>query len=359
MCGIVGYIGDNNIKKILLDGLSELEYRGYDSAGIAVSTQNGIESYKAVGKLKNLVEKTEHFKTEQKGIGIGHTRWATHGKPTELNAHPHSGTNAHVVHNGIIENYQEIKKEFEDKFVSQTDTEVIVHLFDKFYEQSKDSFKAFERVIETVDGAYAILLITEVDEGKIFFAKKGSPLQIGTGKKEIFFASSDSPIIGLANEAIYLEDNSYGYTTADEIKIYEDKKKISFVKKPLPKSKLSAQKEGFGFFMEKEIYEQSTVLVDTILGRVTTEKVVFSEIRDGFFNDIEDITICACGTSYNAGLTASYLLGRLAKVKTTVEIASEFRYKDPVLRKSELFIVISQSGETADTLEALKMAKKS
>lgn len=358
MCGIVGYIGNSDIKKILLDGLAELEYRGYDSAGIAVSTENGINDFKAVGKLKNLVEKTKDFKTESFGTGIGHTRWATHGKPTELNAHPHSTTNAHVVHNGIIENYGELKKEFEGKFISQTDTEVIVHLFEKFYKESKDSFRAFEKVVETIDGAYAILLVTEMDEGKIFFAKKGSPLQIGTKGDEIFFASSDAPLIGLADEAIYLEDNTYGYTTKDEIKIYENKKETSFVKKPLSGSKFSAQKEGYKFFMEKEIYEQSTVLNDTILGRVEEEKVVFEELENGFFEGVEDITICACGTSYHAGLTASYLFGRLSKVKTAVEIASEFRYKDPVLRKNDLFIVISQSGETADTLEALKMAKK-
>ncbi len=358
MCGIVGYIGDKNIKKILLDGLAELEYRGYDSAGIAVSTDKGIQSFKAVGKLKNLVEKTNDFTTDSFGVGIGHTRWATHGKPTELNAHPHSSLNAHVVHNGIIENYKELKEELGGKFISQTDTEVIVRLFDKLYEETKNSFKAFEKVIETIDGAYAILLITELDEGKIFFAKKGSPLQIGTGDNEVYFASSDAPLIGLAKEAIYLEDNTYGYTTRNELKIFENRKEVGYAKKPLTNSKFAAQKEGFQFFMEKEIYEQSTVLAESLIGRVNGEKVMFDNIEDNFFDGIEDITICACGTSYHAGLTGSYLFGRLAKVKTTVEIASEFRYKDPVLRQSELFVVISQSGETADTLEALKMAKK-
>lgn len=357
MCGIVGYIGERDIKKVLLDGLKELEYRGYDSAGIAISQDKNIHQFKAVGKIKNLVEKTNIFESKKFGSGIGHTRWATHGKPTELNAHPHSSLNAHVVHNGIIENYSELKKEFSDKFISQTDTEVIVHIFDKYFEKTKDSFEAFKKTIEVLEGAYAILLITEADEGKIFFAKKGSPLQIGSSDEEVFFASSDAPLVGLAESAIYLEDNTYGYVTTKETKVYENGVETSPPSKPLPKSQLSAQKEGFTFFMEKEIYEQSSVLNDTIMGRVE-ENIVLEELTPEFLEGIAEITICACGTSYHAGLTASYLFNKLARLKVTVEIASEFRYKDPVLNNDELFIVISQSGETADTLEALKMAKR-
>ena len=361
MCGIVGYIGKDNIKEILLDGLRELEYRGYDSAGIAVLENGDISSFKAIGKLKNLYEKTKDFSTQNSGLGIGHTRWATHGKPTELNAHPHLGEFSYVVHNGIIENYQELKKMLIKEgynFLSQTDTEVIVHLFEKYYKELNDSFKAFEKTVETLDGAYAILLITKVENEKIFFAKNGSPMIVGNDEKgDIYFGSSDAALIGKAKEVIYLDDGDYGYVQKDKINIFNNKEKKSLNKKPLIGDKISAQKDGYRFFMEKEIYEQSEVLGDTIIGRVLDEEIKFDEIDDSLFDGITNIQFCACGTSYNSALAVSYLFERFAKIKTSVEIASEFRYKEPLLTKDTLFIVISQSGETADTLEALKMAK--
>ena len=360
MCGIVGYIGSKNSKDILLDGLAELEYRGYDSAGIAIIENNNIFHSKAVGKLQNLKEKTKNYKVEDFSIGIGHTRWATHGNPTELNAHPHLGEFSYVVHNGIIENYKEIKDVLISKgvkFLSQTDTEVIVHLYEKNYKELKDEFFAFKETLKSLKGAYAILLITKTDSQKIFFAKNGSPLIIGTNSNEIFFASSDAPLLGLASEVVYLEDNEYGFATKDEIKIYKDEKEIKIEKKPLVGDKISAQKGGFRFFMEKEIYEQSEVLSDCILGRALDETIEFEELDENFFKDINHIKICACGTSYHSALATSYLFERLSKIPTNVEIASEFRYKEPLLTKDTLFIVISQSGETADTLEALKMAK--
>ncbi len=363
MCGIVGYIGEENIKEVLVDGLRELEYRGYDSAGIAVLQDNDIHSFKAVGKLKNLEEKTKGFNPNSFGMGIGHTRWATHGKPTEINAHPHLGEFSYVVHNGIIENYQELKKMLQEegvRFLSQTDTEVIVHLFEKEYRETGDAFKAFEKTIETLEGAFAVLLITKVDPDRIYFAKHGSPMIVGTNeKKEIFFGSSDAALIGKANEVIYLDDGDYGYTSIEEgIKLFNGGEEKTLNKKALIGDKISAQKGGFRFFMEKEIYEQSDVLVDTMMGRALDREIQFEELDANFFDGIDLIQICACGTSYNAGLACSYLFERQAKIRTQVEIASEFRYKEPLLDPKSLFIVISQSGETADTLEALKMAKR-
>ena len=360
MCGIVGYVGSSEKKEILLDGLKELEYRGYDSAGIAVIEGNNLNSFKAVGKLENLVEKAKDFRADAFGVAIGHTRWATHGKPTELNAHPHLGKKSYVVHNGIIENYQELKKELIAEgvtFLSQTDTEVIVHLYEK-YSQSLEPFEAFKRAVARLEGAYAILLITQDAPDTILFAKHGSPMLIGFGEDGVYFASSDTAIIGKANEVYYLEDGEYGYAKGSDVAIFNKEGRVEFTKKPLSSDKVSAQKDGYRFFMEKEIYEQSTVIVDTMMGRVLDSEVVLDEIESGFFDGINAIKICACGTSYHSALAASYLFERIAKIRCDVEIASEFRYKEPLLSNDTLFITISQSGETADTLEALKMAKR-
>ena len=361
MCGIVGYIGAREKKEILLDGLKELEYRGYDSAGIAILSGDRFDYFKAVGKLENLREKTKEFESHAPGVGIGHTRWATHGKPTEINAHPHLGKESFVVHNGIIENYIELKKELESegiRFLSQTDTEVIVHLFEKYIDEGLEPFRAFEKMLNRIDGAYAILLITARDKDKIFFAKNGSPLLIAPNGNEIYFASSDTAIIGRAESAYYLEDGDYGWAKMGEIHLYNSGSKKEIDLKPLPSNRDSAKKEGYRFFMEKEIYEQSIVTADTMLGRVLDDRVEFEEISDSFFDGINEIKICACGTSYHSALTASYLFERLSKIRCTVEIASEFRYKEPLLQRDTLFISVSQSGETADTLEALKMVKR-
>lgn len=358
MCGIVGYIGKKDTTKILLDGLKELEYRGYDSAGIAVLKDNRIDVFKALGKLVNLEEKVNTFASNDYELGIGHTRWATHGKPTELNAHPHLGEYSYVVHNGIIENYKELKEELTakgHKFVSQTDTEVIVHLFENYYNKLNDANQSFKNTISRLEGAFSILLITKAEPKKIFFFKHGSPLIVAKGneKKEVLFASSDAPLIGLASSVVYLEDGVGGVASAESIEFFSDNYSWS----SLPTSKQFAQKDGYRFFMEKEIYEQSSVVSDCMIGRIKDNEILFDEIESSIIEGINEIKICACGTSYHAGLTASYLFERLSKVKCNVEIASEFRYKDPLLTKDTLFIVISQSGETADTLEALKMAK--
>jgi len=362
MCGIVGYLGKKDTKKILLDGLKELEYRGYDSAGIAVLEDGDFSSFKAVGKLVNLEEKTKDFITDKFAAGIGHTRWATHGKPTELNAHPHLGESSYVVHNGIIENYAELKKELVDDgvvFLSQTDTEVIVHQFEKNLKLTKTPFEAFEKTIKELEGAYAILLVTKGQKDTIFFAKNGSPMLIGVDEDdEKYFASSDTPLIGQATTVNYFEDGDYGYVNQSEIKIFD---KTSKAKKPIFKTlstnKLSAQKDGYRFFMEKEIYEQSDVIADTLLGRLNDDKIIFDELDESLFDGINEIKFCACGTSYHSALSATYLFERDAKIKTSIEVASEFRYRNPIMTKDTLFVVISQSGETADTLETLKMAK--
>jgi len=360
MCGIVGYIGPKEKKEILLDGLQELEYRGYDSAGIAIIEGEKLSNFKAIGKLANLREKTKSYQSEGFGISIGHTRWATHGKPTELNAHPHLGAYSYVVHNGIIENYQELKEELQKEgvnFLSQTDTETIVHLFEKFNNEMNDPFTAFQKTIEKLQGAYATLLISEAAPDTIFFAKNGSPMLIGFDGEEVYFASSDTPIIGKANEVYYLEDGEYGFVKEGKVTLFNEEGEKSFTKQALKADKISAQKDGYRFFMEKEIYEQSHVMTDTMMGRVLDDSIYFEELDKSFFDDIYAITICACGTSYHSALASSYLFQRLGKMRCDVEIASEFRYKEPFLTKKTLFITISQSGETADTLEALKMAK--
>lgn len=363
MCGIVGYLGVKNSKEILLDGLKELEYRGYDSAGIAILEDGKFESFKAVGKLINLEEKTKNFTTDGFSIGIGHTRWATHGKPTELNAHPHVGESSYVVHNGIIENYAQLKKELLSegaRFVSQTDTEVIVHLFERKLKSATSAFEAFKATIKELQGAYAILLVTKGESESIFFAKEGSPMLVGiNSENEKYFASSDTPLIGHCSEVSYFEDGDYGYVTKDKIVIYsrEDIEQTPTFQ-ALTENKLSAQKEGFRFFMEKEIYEQGHVISDTLLGRVSEDSVLFDELDSSLFDGITEIKLCACGTSYHSALTATYLFERYSKIKSSIEIASEFRYRSPIMTPDTLFVVISQSGETADTLETLKMAKK-
>lgn len=357
MCGIIGYIGNSEKKQILLDGLSELEYRGYDSAGIAVlGGKNGDELsiFRSAGKLKNLIEKCKDFESVGFGLGIGHTRWATHGKVSDTNAHPQSAEFSAVVHNGIIENYSEIRAELEQKghkFSSQTDTEVIVHLFEENLKSADSTLNAFKATIARLIGSYALLLITKREKDKIFYAKNGSPLLIGQSESnEIYFASSSSPLLGIVDEVCYLEDGEFGYM---DIANFSTLPRIQ----KLQGTKISAQKEGYRYFMEKEIYEQSAVLKDTLAGRISGNQISL-EISDEFLKNIDSITLCACGTSHNAALVAKYIFEREAKIKTSVAIASEFRYAEPVMNKNELFIVISQSGETADTLEALKLAKK-
>jgi len=361
MCGIVGYIGNKNAKEILLDGLSELEYRGYDSSGIAILSNDDFVIKKAVGKISNLKKKMQDVECSGFSAGIGHTRWATHGKPTDLNAHPHLGEFSFVVHNGIIENHTELQQELENKgyeFLTQTDTEVIAHLYEENYKIIKNELKAFEATIEALVGSFAILLVTKTSPDRIFFVKNATPMILSIQKDDIYFASSDSVLIGKAENAIYLEDMEYGSVSINHFDIFKDKKKVTPHKKQLSQDKLFAKKDGFRFFMEKEIYEQSSVICNTLSGRIVNNKVVFDELDKNIFDGIDTLVIVACGTSYHAALSAKYLFESIAKIDTDVEIASEFRYKNPILTKNKLFISISQSGETADTLECIKIVKK-
>lgn len=363
MCGIVGYIGDKEKKNVILSGLKELEYRGYDSAGMAVLQEQNLSYYKEIGKLGNLATKMSDLEFNGIGAAIGHTRWATHGKPTQINAHPHLGEYSCVIHNGIIENYKELKDELTQKgvnFISQTDTEVIVHLFEEYNKTAKTPFEAYEKTISRLRGAFATLLITKVAPDVVFFAKNAAPMIIAQNQDEIYFSSSDAPLIGYAKDAFYLDDGSYGYAKMGEIHVFDARnhKEISPNFTPLPKDKGYAQKNGFRFFMEKEIYEQSQVISECIMGRAHGSGEINLDIEDEFLNGLDEITICACGTSYHAGMVAGYLLERIAKIRTNIVVASEFRYKEPFLNPNSLFVVISQSGETADTLEALKIAKK-
>ena len=361
MCGIVGYIGERDACGVLLGGLRELEYRGYDSAGVALLESGRFSRFKAVGKLDNLVSRVGDYRTVGPVAGIGHTRWATHGKPTEANAHPHGLTHSQVVHNGIIENHLALRERVPGDFVSQTDTEVIVHLFEHFLEQqvpgADAALAAFRATLETIEGAFAILLVTETRPGEIFFARRGSPLQVSHVDSECYFASSDAPLVGLCEQAVYLEDWHWGVATASELRLFDaESRPVEPRYALLPATSSAAQKEGFRYFMEKEIYEQAAVVADILTGRVADARVTLDELPADWLTRFTSITLCACGTSYHAALTGAYILERLAKVPARVEIASEFRYRDPILDPTGLFVVISQSGETADTLEALKLA---
>ncbi|RDU71587.1 glutamine--fructose-6-phosphate transaminase (isomerizing) [Helicobacter aurati] len=384
MCGIMGYIGNQEKKDIILQGLRELEYRGYDSAGIAVLQDSKLQTFRALGKLENLESVLQGYEFNGYGVAIGHTRWATHGKPTELNAHPHKGEQSAVIHNGIIENYKELRQELENHsvvFSSQTDTEVIVHLFER-YARSLSPEEAFRATIQRLRGAYAILLISTLQPDRIFYARQHSPLLIGVKLRSttdrqrdissashiysnssqvicpelesLFFSSSDSALIGCIDNVMYLEDGELGSLSL------HDSLEQSMVNrlKPFCVQKAYAQKNGYRYFMEKEIYEQEGVLLETLMGRVSEGKIELEELDIEFFTCFTSIAICACGTSYHSALVGKYLLERKAAIRTTTHIASEFRYAKPVLEKDELFIVISQSGETADTLQALKLAKE-
>lgn len=417
MCGIIGYIGRSEKRALVLGALKELEYRGYDSAGLAVLKNGELDFFKAVGKLENLATKSKDFQSSGLGVAIGHTRWATHGKPTEINAHPHLGEYSCVIHNGIIENYKEIKTRLEAEgigFLSQTDTEVIVQLFE-FYARDFEPFLAFKKAVSELKGAFATLLITKKAPNTIFFAKNAAPLIIGRksvnflgncvnflekscenhknsvnfldknvknstrkdknvknsanlaknsrenspqNSQEIFFASSDTALLGHCDEVLYLDDLNYGFADENTLEIYSGDTLQSPVFSKLTGDKSFAQKDGYRFFMEKEIYEQSRVLGEVLMGRISGDEVSFDELAGVDLLAFDELNICACGTSYHAALVASYLFERLARLKCKVELASEFRYRDAVLGENALFIVISQSGETADTIEALKIAKK-
>lgn len=364
MCGIIGYIGNRDAVPILLDGLKRLEYRGYDSAGISTIDNNKLVVRRSVGKLKNLEENIKDNPLGGK-IGIGHTRWATHGKPSEENAHPHRVNGVVVVHNGIIENYLALKEELIKEgnvFTSNTDTEVIAHLIHKYFKG--DLEEAVKKALHRIVGAYAIGVICEQDPKKIVAARKHSPLVIGLGKDEFFIASDIPAILGHTREAFFLEDGEIAILTEEGVKISDlmGRPKSKEVKKVLW-NLVMAEKSGYKHFMLKEIYEQPRAIWDTFRGRISQETgdiILLDEIKmdKESMKEIKKIFIVACGTSYHAALAGKYIIEEICKMPVEVDIASEFRYRDPLIDKESLTVFISQSGETADTIAALEEAKK-
>lgn len=361
MCGIIGYIGKSEATGILIKGLKGLEYRGYDSGGIAVLHNDKLEVIKAKGEIKHLEAKLK--KNEPAGkIGIGHTRWATHGKANETNAHPHCSKHFAVVHNGIIENYKEIKESLilsGVAFESETDTEVIPKLLELNY--SGDVLDAIRKTVKLLDGSYALGIICTDDESTLYCTKKGSPLIIGAGEKENFIASDINPLLNYTKRAVYLEDGETAKITKNSITVFDSNyREIQKEVKKIELNKSAASKGDFEHFMLKEIYEEPEVVRETINSVTSNGDVVLKDIP--FTNEdlkaISRIYIVGCGSAYHVGLIAKYNFEKIAKIPTFAEYAGEFRYADPVIDENCLVIIMSQSGETADSLAALKQARE-
>ena len=368
MCGIVGYTGSQNALNLLVEGLKRLEYRGYDSAGIAVFPENGgpVESYKCKGKIAAL----ERIVSPLQNVyvtGIGHTRWATHGEPTEQNAHPHFSEDRTicVVHNGIIENHEQLRQVLRDEgvtFTSETDTEVLAHLIAKHYKPGEDLLHAVSRALQTVEGTYGLAVLAADRPGEIVGARNGSPLIVGVGDGEMFLASDVSAVVSHTEKVIYLEDGELVSLTEDGFRTFnlqnlEIDKKVEDIQYQISR----IDKDGFEHFMLKEIYEQPETVADCFRGRLLPEqgnvKLGGLAPLDEIHHSISRITITACGTSWHAALVGEYLIEELAGIPVEVEYASEYRYRNPATGPDTLVIVISQSGETADTLAALREAK--
>jgi glucosamine--fructose-6-phosphate aminotransferase (isomerizing) len=362
MCGIVGYIGNKEKKEILLDGLQELEYRGYDSAGIAIIENRQLKNFKAVGRLQNLRDKTKDYTSNGFGVSIGHTRWATHGKPSEENAHPHLSEDFAIVHNGIIENYLELKQSLIEqgyKFNSETDTEVIAHLIHSIHEDNL--LTTVQKALKKIKGSYALAVLFKKDTGRIIVARNDSPLVIGLGKNENFAASDMPAVLQYTRNFLFLEDGDVAELTKDNVIIYDNNGQIIQREiKYIDWNPVMAEKAGYKHFMQKEIYEQPRAIIDTIRGKYSLEegKVYFEELDKVDLKNINKIHIIACGTSWHAGLIGKFYIEKFAKIPVEVAIASEYRYGNPIIDENTLFIAISQSGETADTLAALRIAKK-
>lgn len=364
MCGIIGYIGKKDAISVVLDGLKRLEYRGYDSAGIAYLTDAGIEIRRCKGKVRDLFSLFVNDRPASH-IAIGHTRWATHGKPSEENAHPHRSGGVAIVHNGIIENYVELKKALISEgysFNSETDTEVICHLIHK-YNKSLPLEDAVRKALSELKGAYAIVVISEDEVKKIVGARKDSPLCIGIGNGEYFIASDVPAFFDYSKEVIFLEDGDVFVVAEDGFKV-TDLAGRDVVRNitPISWSPSMAEKGGFKHFMLKEIYEQPRAIADTIRGRIDLERGYINVEEFGLDNDylkqVRKIFVVACGTSYHAGLIGKYMIEEMARIPVEVDIASEFRYRNPIIARNDLFIAITQSGETADTLAAQREARR-
>src|SRR3989338_7327169 len=367
MCGIVGYVGRADVTKTLLEALSRLEYRGYDSAGIAVLNSKGLEIRRRVGKLKVLAQAVRRH--PPKGhLGIGHTRWATHGEPTEANAHPHAdctGTLA-VVHNGIIENYSPLKEALlarGHKFRSRTDTEVIAHMVEELAAKQPLA-AAFRAALRQLRGSYAVCLVSSRDPQRIYGARNGSPLILGLGKGEALFASDVTPILGHTRRVMYLNDQEVVELSAAGPKLMTlDGRPIRRAISTVSWSVAAAQKEGFPHFMLKEIHEQPMAIAQTLFNRMRPERntITFDARTKRFLSRLgpqEKFVIIACGTAYHAGLVGEYMLEELVRIPVDVDLASEFRYRGPMLDRRTTVVAITQSGETADTLAGVRLAKE-
>jgi glucosamine--fructose-6-phosphate aminotransferase (isomerizing) len=366
MCGIIGAVSQRDISKILIDGLKRLEYRGYDSAGIAVIDATGrLKRVRIQGKVQALAEAMQE--TAITGtVGIAHTRWATHGKPCEQNAHPHMSRNEiALVHNGIIENHDALRLKLEQagyEFASDTDTEVAVHLIHYYYQQHEDLLLAVQDAAQEMHGAFALGVIHQQRNQEIVAIRKGSPLVVGLGIDELFIASDGLALRSFAQSVIYLEEGDSVRLSGGEVQLFDAaRQRVERKSHPLNGDNQAIAKGPYRHFMLKEIYEQSKVLADTLEGRISSQEVLrasFGERASSIFNQVKQIHIVACGTSYHAGLVARYWLESLTGLPTFVEIASEYRYRDVVVCDKTLFITVSQSGETADTLAALRKAKE-
>lgn len=367
MCGIVGYVGNKNAKDIVIDGLKKLEYRGYDSAGIAIVRNGKLEVKKHVGGIANL-ENLIGDDPMDSPVAIGHTRWATHGAPSDTNAHPHVSQNGKIaiVHNGIIENYVELRQELIDKhginFKSETDTEVVAQLIGVIYEQKKDLLESVFAAVEKMRGAYAIVVIAEDEPDKMVAVRKDAPLIVGLGKGSNFVASDIPALLKYVKEIYLIENNETVLLTGDNVTIFDEnrntvEREVFHVTWDVD----AAEKEGYEHFMLKEIYEQPKGLSETLNRRLDDTGKINLEGISITKEDIENLSkiyIVACGTAYHAGLVGKYIIEKLVKVPVEVDVASEFRYRDPLVDENTLFIAISQSGETLDTLAALREAKK-
>src|SRR6476660_6527444 len=367
MCGIIGYIGSKDVVPVLIEGLRRLEYRGYDSAGVAVVHNGAIDLRRSAGKLANL-EQVIGIDPISGDYGVGHTRWATHGRPTEENAHPHRDCTGKivVVHNGIIENYLELKQELQRQghtFITETDTEIVAHLVER--ELKDDGLEnAVRRALMLMRGLFALVLISADDREKIVTVRNGPPIVVGLGDNEFFVASDIPAILSHTRDVVFLGDEEMAIITRTGVEFTD------FFGRPVSKATqrvlwdpIMAEKAGYKHFMLKEIFEQPTAARETILGRVSQDsgKVFLEEMKisDAQFASIEKVTILACGTSWHAGLVGKYMIERLARVPVEVDYGSEYRYRSPIVPKNTLAVVITQSGETADTLAALREAKQS
>jgi glucosamine--fructose-6-phosphate aminotransferase (isomerizing) len=369
MCGIVGYVGNKQVVPLIIDGLRKLEYRGYDSAGIAVVNENhDLEIRRAEGKLRNL-EETIRLSPLDGTYGIGHTRWATHGRPTEENAHPHRDCTGRVVvvHNGIIENYLQLKERLrhtDHRFVTETDTEIIAHLIEEYLRQSHNFEEAVRSAVVELRGIFALSIINADEADTIIAVRQGPPVVIGLGDREFFVASDIPPILHHTRDVFFLGDGEIAVINKDAVRVTDfEGNTVQPSIQRITWDPIMAEKGGFKHFMLKEIYEQPRSVRDTVQGRISldTGRVFLDEmanITESDFKRFTSIKIAACGTSWHAGLAGKYMIEQLARLPVDVDYASEFRYRDPVMDEKTLLLVISQSGETADTIAALREAKE-